>query len=661
MECIKVALGLSLALAFSHSNAEIIADGSTDTSITIDSAGREVIDIAPANTSRISHNRYTQFNVDQKGVLFNNRLAAARTIINEVTGINASEINGDIRVQGTRAHIIIANPNGINISGTTFYNTGAVGLTTGRVSYITRPTPLGGTQDNPVITTNEGTISVGAGGIAGVMNRLDLISKNIVIEGRINNEHESPFSSLHLLAGQSTTEFNPNLSIADAGGQWYDTEATPGAENNNFAIDITRPASMLASSVQIVVTDKGAGVRLLGESIASQNNFTITADGHIQIEGEVTAAGNIALNATTAEVKTTSATQAKIESQNAALTINTSAGFNNSGGLLSGAIADETNDASNAGITLNIGSIFTQSTLGETDTQRGVLFSLTDIDINAEIVNNYAGRILSNTGMTLDAQAFNNTVLVDDFEGRGEEITHKYEGRRLWYMGFLVRERVYETRLDYGTPISGRFSSEVIATAGDITINVELLNSIGSEITLNDGSLTINADIIRHEAALAGRAKLSMRCELGGCDRGGYSTIDLIGGKWQASGNINLTATTSIDNIGGTFLAINDLLLTSPSIKSASVSTVDVLTRNQGLRSLFLHDDALWVQTDQGGALLANMGRLVIDSENEVIIDGGLHNAGAGIESNVAINTVREPTSTDLMIRKHGGILSDIF
>ena len=143
MECIKVALGLSLALAFSHSNAEIIADGSTDTSITIDSAGREVIDIAPANTSRISHNRYTQFNVDQKGVLFNNRLAAARTIINEVTGINASEINGDIRVQGTRAHIIIANPNGINISGTTFYNTGAVGLTTGRVSYITRPTPLG--------------------------------------------------------------------------------------------------------------------------------------------------------------------------------------------------------------------------------------------------------------------------------------------------------------------------------------------------------------------------------------------------------------------------------------------------------------------------------------------------------------------------------------
>lgn len=661
MEFKKLALVLSLFLAFSQANAEVIADGTTNTTVSIDSAGREIIDIAPANTSRISHNRYTQFNVDQKGVLLNNRLAAARTIINEVTGINTSEINGDIRVQGTRAHIIIANPNGINISGTTFYNTGGVALTTGRVGYITRPTPLGGTQDNPVITTSQGSINVGEGGIAGVMNRLDLISKNIVIEGRINNEHESPFSSVHLLAGESTTEFNPNLSIADSGGQWYDTSATADATNNTFAIDITRPSSILASSVQIIVTDKGAGVRLLGGTIASKNNFTITANGHIQIEGEVVAAGNIELNATTAEIKTTNQKQAKIESQNAALTINTSEKFDNLGGLLSGSVADQANDQSNAGITLNIGSIFTQSTLGELDTQRGVLFSLTDIDINARVVNNYAGRMLSNTGMTLDAQIFNNTVLVDDFDGRGEEISRKYDGRRLWYMGFLVRERVYETTLNYGESISGRFSSELIATTGDIAINVDTLNSIGSEITLNDGSLTINADVIRHEAALAGKAKLTMRCELGGCDRGGYSTIDLIGGKWQASGDINLTATTSIENIGGTFLAINDLFLTSPSIKTTSVSTVDVLTRNQGLRSLFLHDDALWVQTDQGGALLANMGRLVIDSENEVIIDGGLHNAGAGIESNVSINIVRKPTSTDLMIRKHGGILSDIF
>lgn len=661
MECNKLVLGFLLILTSFQVYAEIIPDGSTNTSVTVDSAGREVIEIAPANSSRISHNRFSQFNVDTNGMLLNNRLAAARTIINEVTGTSGSVINGDIRVQGTRAHIIIANPNGINISGTTFYNTGAVGLSSGSVSYITRPTPLGGTQDKPVITTSEGSILVGVGGIAGVMNRLDLISKNIAIEGKLSNEHESPFASIHLLAGQSTTEFNPNLSIADAGGQWYDTAATPDAVNDTFAIDITRPASILASSVQIVVTDKGAGVRLLGEAVASQNNFTITADGHIQIESEVTAAGNIALTSTTAEVKTTSDKQAKIESQNAALTINTLEGFNNLGGLLSGVVEDQTNDQSHAGITLNIGSIFTQSTLGESEIQRGVLFSLTDIDINADIVNNYAGRMLSNTGMTLDAAEFHNTVLVDDFDDRGKEIVRKYDGRRLWYSGFLIQQRVYETILDYGNPISGRFSSELIATKGDITINVETLDSIGSEITLNEGDLTINADTIRHEAALAGRAKLTMRCELGGCDRDGYSTIDLIGGKWQASGNINLTATTSIENIGGTFLAINDLVLTSPSIAASSVATVDVLTRNQGLRSLFLYDDALWVQADQGGALLANMGRLVIESENDVIIDGGLYNAGGGIDSNVAINIVREPTSTDLMIRKHGGILSDVF
>ncbi|HCM05152.1 MAG TPA: hypothetical protein DIC30_03980 [Oceanospirillales bacterium] len=661
MDFTKWRLSFLLTLVVYQANADIIADGSTDTSVSVDSAGRDVVEIAPANASRISHNRFTRFDVGTQGALINNRLSAARTIINEVTGTKASQIDGDIRVQGTRAHVIIANPNGINISGTTFYNTGGVALTTGTVDYITRPTSLGGTQDNPVITTSKGSITVGEGGIAGVMNRLDLISKEILIQGLINNEHESPFSSIHLLAGETSTEFNPNLSIADPGGQWYDTEESPNANNDNFAVDITRPASILASSVQIIVTDQGAGVRLQGNSVASQNNFTITADGHIQVEGEVIAAGNIELNSETAEVQTIGQNQAKIESQNAALTVNTSGYFNNLGGLLIGAYVDDTNIQSNAGITLNIGSIFTQSTIGNIESHRGISLSLTDIDINANIVNNYAGRILSNTGMTLDANIFNNTVLVDDFDGRGEEASRKFDGRRLWYMGFLVRERVNETTLNYGEPISGRYSSELIATAGDMTINVGVLNSIGSEITLNDGSLTINAEVIRHEAALAGKAKLTMSCELGGCDRDGYSTIDLIGGKWQASGDINLTASTRIDNIGGTFLAINDLVITSPLITASSVATVDVLSRNQGLRSLFLHDDALWVQTDQGGALLANMGKLIIDSENELVIDGGLYNAGGGVESNVDINIVREPTSTDLMIRSHGGMLSDVF
>lgn len=642
-------------------HAEAIPDGSTNTSVSIDSAGRQVVDIATANADRISHNRYTKFDVGANGMLVNNRLAAARTIIHEVTGTDISDINGDVRIQGTRAHMIIANPNGININGATFYNTGAVGLTTGSVGYVTRSTPLGGTQDNPVVTTGDGMISVGDQGIAGVMNRLDLISKKIQISGTITNEHESPFSSVSLHAGNSSTEFNPNLSVADPGGQWFDVTATPATPADSIAIDITRPASIVASSLQIMVTDTGAGVKLSGEAIASQNNFSISADGHVQIEGSATAAGNLEITSATAEVHTTSSEQAKLESQNAALTINTSGNFNNYGGLLSGATEDATNANSLAGVTLNVGGTFTQSTIGDSEHLRAVTLSLTDIDVNAKNINNYAGRFIANTGMTIDAEVFNNTVITAEVENRGEVQTRDYLGRRLWYSFFLAQERVYETSLNYGEPVSGRFSSDIIATTGDVTINVNTLNSIGSEIILNEGSLTINADTIYHEAALAGRAKLTMRCELGGCNRDGFSTIDLIGGKWQASGNIELNASQSITNIGGTFLAINDLVLDSPSISVSSVQTVDVLTRNQGLRSLFLHDDALWIQADQGGTLLANMGKLVIDSDNPVLIDGGLYDAGSGLESNVDVKIVREPTSKDLFIRRHGGILTDIF
>jgi filamentous hemagglutinin family protein len=639
----------------------VVPDGSSDTQVSIDSSGTEVVDIAPANAERISHNRYSRFDVDQSGLLLNNRLSAARTIINEVTSADVSDINGDIRVQGTRAHVIIANPNGINVNGSTFYNVGGVALTTGSVGYVTRPTPLGGTQDNPLVSLGDGQINVGAGGISGVMNRLDLVSKKIRIEGNVHNEHESPFSSISVLAGAASVEFNPNLSIADAGGVWYDRVATPELNDDSFAVDITRPASIMASSLKVMVTDEGAGVRILGDAVAAQNNFTISADGHVQIEGALAAAGHFKVNSSSVEVNTTGEQQAKLESQNGALTINTVQHLNNLGGLLSGVAQDPNDDDSLAGVTLNVGSVFTQSTLSDLEYQRGITFSLTNIDVNAQQVDNHAGRLFSNSGISIDADIFNNTVVVADVKKRGEVINREYLGRRLWYTLFTTHERVYETSINYGEPVSGRFASELIANTGDINVNVNTLNSIGGDITVNEGSLFVNADVINHEAALAGRAKLVLRCELGGCNRDGFSTIDLVGGKWQASGNIELNASQYIKNVGGTFLAINDLVMTSPLISTASVETVDVLVRDAGLRSLFLHNDALWVQADQGGALLANMGRLVIDSDETLVVDGGIVDAGGGIESNVDINIVREPTSKDLYIRRHGGVLADVF
>ncbi|WP_317419016.1 MULTISPECIES: filamentous hemagglutinin N-terminal domain-containing protein [unclassified Morganella (in: enterobacteria)] len=78
---------------------------------------KTTIDIAPANTHGVSYNAYDQFNVNKHGVVFNNREAGAGTIINEVLSTEKSQLRGNMHVDGKKAHLIIANPNGIACNG----------------------------------------------------------------------------------------------------------------------------------------------------------------------------------------------------------------------------------------------------------------------------------------------------------------------------------------------------------------------------------------------------------------------------------------------------------------------------------------------------------------------------------------------------------------
>ncbi|KAA5621345.1 filamentous hemagglutinin N-terminal domain-containing protein, partial [Pseudomonas aeruginosa] len=66
----------------------------------------------------------------------NNNLTAgsASVILNEVTSKNASSLKGFIEVNGQKADVVIANPNGITCSGCSFVNTNKAILTTGKVN-----------------------------------------------------------------------------------------------------------------------------------------------------------------------------------------------------------------------------------------------------------------------------------------------------------------------------------------------------------------------------------------------------------------------------------------------------------------------------------------------------------------------------------------------
>lgn len=642
--------------------ASVEPDGGSATTVYTDSRGRDVVMLAPANADRISHNTYTRFDVASNGVLLDNASVAAKTIINEVTSVNPSNINGELRVLGTRANVIIANPNGITLNGATFYNMGAVALSTGQLSYITRPNDLG-FQDNPVLTTTAGTISIEGEGLSGVMNRLDILAKEIKVSAPLINESENALSAMYLQAGATEAEFNPYQSVADNVGDWYAMSASgdTSAPLPAFSVDITRPASLSAGSIQIMVNDAGAGVHLAGTALATRNNFSITTDGRIEIEGQIQAAGHLTLQAENIIFANVDDVQAKAEAQNGALLISADQNIENYGAVLSGATRDSDNPDSLAGVTIDAGNQYYQQTMSFDDSQKAVLFSLSDIYINALSTQNYAGRILANAGLAIDSTEIINSVYEPDFAGRGEYFYSEREGKRVWYSAFLTREHIRKTEINYGMPATGWQAAELISNAGNMLLQADRIENVGGDILLNDGSLTMQADTIVNQAVLAGSAYLSISCSIAGCDRKGTSDVNLIGGNWRASQDVYITAGTQFEIQGGTVLGVQNVTVSSPRILVSALEIQDVLTRDQGLRGFFNFDDALWVRTDQGGALLANMGKLTIDAQEDINVYGGQLDGGQGIDHNVLINIVREPTTTDLYIRKHGGLLSEYF
>ena len=247
--------------------------------------GMTVVNINTPNDKGLSHNQYNAFNVDEKGLILNNanrpvntELAGyimgnpnlvgptANTILNEVTGTSSTSMNGALEVAGNKAHVIVANPNGISVNNGTFINASSATLTTGN--------PIINNGSVTGYNVQKGVITVGEKGLnASKTARTDMLAEAVKLNGKVWAQ------DTQVVTGKN------DISV-DATGKVTNTHKT--GESSQVGLDVAAIGGMYANSMYLVGTNDGFGVNNQGV-LSAQNKLTIDSTGKLQNTGTIAA------------------------------------------------------------------------------------------------------------------------------------------------------------------------------------------------------------------------------------------------------------------------------------------------------------------------------------------------------------------------------------
>ena len=250
---------------------------------TIDAGGGATrIDIAAPNAAGVSLNQYSRFDVDAAGAVLNNAVdgarsellgdiagnaalhgRAARMIVNQVLGNEASTLRGMLEVAGARAGVVVANPHGIECDGCGFIGAGRVLLLAGDAKLDGPHGALG------TLITTDGTLRIGAGGLraaARAASNIDLIARRIAVAGRVDAR------DLQLATGANR--------INDPTG---DAHVVATSNPPALALDVAAAGAMHAGRIHLIATEAGAGVRSAGVLHAHVQDLRIDSAGALHI------------------------------------------------------------------------------------------------------------------------------------------------------------------------------------------------------------------------------------------------------------------------------------------------------------------------------------------------------------------------------------------
>ncbi|WP_245445199.1 hemagglutinin repeat-containing protein [Rhizobium anhuiense] len=563
--------------------------------------GVPLIDIVTPNASGLSHNKYDNFNVGTPGLILNNykgevgtsnlggltpgnpnlnTSGPASVILNEVTSGNRSGLNGPIEVFGGRADVVIANPNGITCDGCGFINTPHATLTTG-APQIGADGKLNG------FTVNGGDVTIGPNGGnfsagSGAVDLFDIVSRAVHVNGPVYGK------DLRVTAGRNQFDYATGNATALAA-----TSGTP-----EYAIDGTALGAMQADRIKIVVTEKGAGVRMSGDMAANAGELSLSADGKISL-GNVSGQQGVSISSKAKVTAAKVASKAKVAVQaGQGITLDTVAAdgdivLSSGSGLLS--VGGEVNSAANVLMSSNAGIAAGSVTAGN-----ALSLSATsgDIQVAGPVKGTGALSITATSGAISAASLVSSSNIAlsagADIGISGDMLAQG----NVTASGRSISADTVISGLDIAATNAAANGSTVLSSSGDIqlaassgAVDVEALLSAGdtsvtsatltAQSVIAHGAVAINAATdVSGQILSAGNIDLtgsaiSADAIIAGSD---FSGTEAAGGNivLTQSGDLSLAASGAIDV--GTLLAAGNLSASAANLSAAAITSHGAIT-----------------------------------------------------------------------------------
>ncbi|MGM7745211.1 two-partner secretion domain-containing protein [Yersinia enterocolitica] len=226
---------------------------------TIGCGERTTINIQSPDKNGLSHNKYTKFDVPHHKdvVILNNELSKRRNgnpnlvtssatiILNEVRSSQASRLAGKVQLFGQDAHVIIANPSGIDCHGCSFTDMSHLTLTTG-MPYFNRHNKLqgfkildGDININNGIAYQSGLNHLGRGEKSAY---LDLFSNTLNVDGNVTAD------DVFIIAGKN------KIKLASAGNKMGITSLISYLSSPDYfkSVDVSNIGGIYANKIRII-------------------------------------------------------------------------------------------------------------------------------------------------------------------------------------------------------------------------------------------------------------------------------------------------------------------------------------------------------------------------------------------------------------------------